>query len=285
MPHDFGRGMAVASGSGRPSATAQGGGKAMYLQKFDLGGRRAVVTGGAQGIGAACADALAEAGGRIVIADLDLPAATAKAEAMRAAGRQAQAVALDVTDSAAVEALADSLEAGGGVDILINNAGIVQSNMPAEDCPDDHWRRHMAVNLDGVFFCARSFGRRMLARGRGSIVNMGSMSGLIVNKPQEQSFYNASKAGVHHLTKSLAAEWGARGVRVNAVAPTVIETELVSRVLKDIPEMERIWLDMTPMGRLGRPDEIASVVLFLASDASSLMTGAIVSADAGYTCW
>ena len=257
----------------------------MYLQKVDLGGRRAVVTGGAQGIGAACADALAEAGARIVIADLDLPAATAKAEAMRAAGRQAQAVALDVTDSAAVEALAESLEAGGGVDILINNAGIVQSNMPAEDCPDDHWRRHMAVNLDGVFFCARSFGLRMLARGRGSIVNMGSMSGLIVNKPQEQSFYNASKAGVHHLTKSLAAEWGARGVRVNAVAPTVIETELVSRVLKDIPEMERIWLDMTPMGRLGRPDEIASVVLFLASDASSLMTGAIVSADAGYTCW
>lgn len=257
----------------------------MYLQKFDLSGRRAVVTGGAQGIGAACADALAEAGASVVIADLDLALAEEKSATIKAAGGMAEARHLDVTDSATVEALAEALEAAGGTDILINNAGIVQSLMPAEDCPDDHWRRHMAINLDGVFFCARSFGRRMLARRRGAIVNMGSMSGIIVNKPQEQSFYNASKAGVHQLTKSLAAEWGGRGVRVNAVAPTVIETELVSRVLKDIPEMEKIWLDMTPMNRLGRPDEIASVVLFLASDASSLMTGAIVSADAGYTCW
>ncbi|MFD1798164.1 SDR family oxidoreductase [Paracoccus aurantiacus] len=257
----------------------------MYLQKLDLTGRLAVVTGAAQGIGAACADALSEAGATVVIADLDLPAAEQKVAAIISAGGKAMSRRLDVTDSSDVEALAESLEAEGGVDILVNNAGIVQSNTPAETCSDDHWRRHMAVNLDGVFFCARSFGRRMLERGCGSIVNMGSMSGIIVNKPQEQSFYNASKAGVHHLTKSLAAEWGGRGVRVNAVAPTVIETELVSRVLKDIPEMERIWLDMTPMHRLGRPDEIASVVLFLASDASSLMTGAIVSADAGYTCW
>lgn len=257
----------------------------MYLRKFDLAGRVAVVTGGAQGIGAACADALAEAGARVVIADLDMDAAREKAAGIVAAGGTAEARFLDVTDSAGIEALAEALEGEGGVEILVNNAGIVQSNIPAETCSDEIWRRHMAVNLDGVFFCARSFGKRMLARGSGSIVNMGSMSGLIVNKPQEQSFYNASKAGVHHLTKSLAAEWGNRGVRVNAVAPTVIETELVSRVLKDLPEMERIWLDMTPMGRLGRPDEIASVVLFLASDAASLMTGAVISADAGYTCW
>lgn len=257
----------------------------MYLNKFDLTGRRAVVTGGATGIGAACADALSEAGAHVVIADLDAAGAAAKAASLVAAGRSAEGRALDVTDSAAIEALAETLEAAGGVDILVNNAGIVQSNTPAETCSDAHWRRHMAVNLDGVFFCARSFGKRMLARGAGTIVNMGSMSGLIVNRPQEQSFYNASKAGVHHLTKSLAAEWGGRGVRVNAVAPTVIRTELVSRVLHEIPEMERIWLDMTPMGRLGQPDEIASVVLFLASDASSLMTGAVVSADAGYTCW
>lgn len=257
----------------------------MYLEKFNLSGRVAVVTGGAQGIGAACADALAEAGARVVIADIDLAAAEAKAAQIVESGGAADARYLDVTDSDGIEALAEALDAEGGTDILVNNAGIVQSNMPAESCSDEHWRRHMAINLDGVFFCARSFGKRMLARGSGTVVNMGSMSGLIVNKPQEQSFYNASKAGVHHLTKSLAAEWGSRGVRVNAVAPTVIETELVSRVLKDIPEMERIWLDMTPMARLGRPDEIASVVLFLASDAASLMTGAIVSADAGYTCW
>ena len=257
----------------------------MYLKKFDLTGRRAVVTGGAQGIGAACVAALSEAGAEVTIADLDLASAEATAASFRAEGRKVRAARLDVTDSAAVEALAEALEAAGGTDILVNNAGIVQSNTPAETCSDDHWRRHMAINLDGVFFCARAFGRRMLARRSGSIVNMGSMSGLIVNKPQEQSFYNASKAGVHHLTKSLAAEWGGRGVRVNAVAPTVVETELVKNVLKEIPQMEAAWKEMTPMGRFGRPDEIASVVLFLASDAASLMTGAVVSADAGYTCW
>ena len=110
------------------------------------------------------------------------------------------------------------------------------------------------------------------------------MSGFIVNKPQPQSYYNASKAAVHHLTKSLAAEWGARGVRVNAVAPTYIETPLTSFGMEN-PEMYRAWIGGTPMGRVGQPEEIASVVLFLASDAASLMTGSIVLADGGYTCW
>ncbi|PZX13748.1 NAD(P)-dependent dehydrogenase (short-subunit alcohol dehydrogenase family) [Palleronia aestuarii] len=257
----------------------------MYFEKFDLKGRRAVVTGGAQGIGAACAAALAEAGAHVVIADIDEAGATVRAQSLREDGRSAEGRRLDVTNSAEIEALAESLEADGPIDILVNNAGIVNTNMPAEKCDDDQWRRHMAVNLDGVFYCARSFGQRMLERGSGVIVNMGSMSGIIVNTPQEQCHYNASKAGVHHLTKSLAAEWASRGVRVNAVAPTVIETELVARSLREVPDMKARWLDLTPMGRLGRPDEIASVVHFLACDASSLMTGAIVSADAGYTCW
>jgi NAD(P)-dependent dehydrogenase (short-subunit alcohol dehydrogenase family) len=142
----------------------------------------------------------------------------------------------------------------------------------------------MAVNLDGLFWCCRSFGKRMLAMRSGAIVNVGSMSGFIVNKPQPQAFYNASKAAVHHLTKSLAAEWGRRGVRVNAVAPTYIETPL-TRFGMENKEMVDIWLEMTPMGRVGQPEEIASTVLFLASDASSLLTGSIVLADGGYTCW
>jgi hypothetical protein len=130
----------------------------------------------------------------------------------------------------------------------------------------------------------RAFGRLMLAAGRGSIVNIGSMSGTIVNKPQPQAQYNASKAGVHHLTKSLAAEWAARGVRVNAVAPTYINTPMTAYATQN-KAMFDTWMDFTPMARMGETDEIASVVLFLASDASSLMTGSIVVADGGYTCW
>ena len=124
----------------------------------------------------------------------------------------------------------------------------------------------------------------MLAARKGAIVNIGSMSGLIVNKPQPQAQYNASKAGVHHLTKSLAAEWASRGVRVNAVAPTYINTPLTAYA-KQNKKMFEAWIDGTPMARIGEVDEIAAVVLFLASDAASLMTGSIVVADGGYTCW
>ena len=258
----------------------------MYLEKLKLDGRVAVVTGGGQGIGAACAQALAEAGAKVVIAELIPERAEGTAKALAAQGLAVSGVALDVTKSAAVDALAASVAKDHGrVDILVNNAGVAKSDVRAEDTSDDHWRFHMDVNVDGLFWCCRAFGRQMLQQGSGSIVNIGSMSGFIVNKPQPQSFYNASKAAVHHLTRSLAAEWGARGVRVNAVAPTYIETPLTSFGIKENPEMYKVWLEMTPMGRVGQPEEIASVVHFLASDAASLVTGAIVLADGGYTCW
>jgi NAD(P)-dependent dehydrogenase (short-subunit alcohol dehydrogenase family) len=170
------------------------------------------------------------------------------------------------------------------VDVLVNNAGIAISFVPGEEMSDDTWHKVIDVNLNGVFYCCRSFGKAMLAQGKGVIVNVGSMSAEIVNYPQEQVNYNASKAGVHHLTRSLAAEWGARGVRVNAVAPTYIETELTRKEAAKA-ELFKHWVDATPMGRMGQPSEIASVILFLASDASSLLTGSIVLADGGYTCW
>ena len=258
----------------------------MYLEKLRLDGRVAVVTGGGQGIGAACARALGEAGATVVIAELMPERAASIAEALKALGIAAVGLPLDVTKSVDVDALAAKVVADHGrVDVLVNNAGVAQSDVRAEDTSDDHWRFHMDVNVDGLFWCCRAFGRHMLAQGKGAIVNIGSMSGFIVNKPQPQSFYNASKAAVHHLTRSLAAEWGARGVRVNAVAPTYIETPLTTFGIKENPEMYKVWLEMTPMGRVGQPDEIASVVHFLASDAASLMTGAIVLADGGYTCW
>jgi NAD(P)-dependent dehydrogenase (short-subunit alcohol dehydrogenase family) len=244
------------------------------------------VTGGGQGIGAACAQALGEAGAKVIVAEMLPERAEASVAALRAVGIEAHGVTLDVTRSAQVdEAAAAILRDHGPVDILVNNAGVAQSDVRAEDTTDEHWRFHMDVNVDGLFWCCRAFGRQMLDRGKGSIVNIGSMSGFIVNKPQPQSFYNAPKAAVHHLTRSLAAEWGARGVRVNAVAPTYIETPLTAFGIEENPEMYATWLEMTPMGRVGQPDEIASVVHFLASDAASLMTGAIVLADGGYTCW
>ena len=258
----------------------------MYLEKLKLTGRVAVVTGAGQGIGAACARALGEAGATVIVADMLADRVAASVADLAAHGITAHGETLDVTRSADVDALVPRiLAAHGRVDILVNNAGVARSDVRAEDTTDAHWRFHMDVNLDGLFWCCRAFGRVMLEQGRGSIVNIGSMSGFIVNKPQPQSFYNASKAAVHHLTRSLAAEWGARGVRVNAVAPTYIETPLTQFGITENPEMYKVWLDMTPMGRVGQPDEIASVVHFLASDAASLMTGAIVNADGGYTCW
>jgi NAD(P)-dependent dehydrogenase (short-subunit alcohol dehydrogenase family) len=253
----------------------------MYLEKYNLKGRTAVVTGGGQGIGFACAQALGEAGAKVVIGEKIAERAANAAVQLRALKIDATGETLDVTDSAAVEALAEKV---GDASILVNNAGVALSDVRAEDTSDEHWRFHMAVNIDGVFYCCRSFGKRMLAHGKGSIVNIGSMSGFIVNKPQPQAFYNASKAAVHHLTKSLAAEWGTRGVRVNAVAPTYIETPLTKFGMEN-KTMADVWIEMTPMGRVGQPEEIASTVLFLASDAASLLTGSIVVADGGYTCW
>lgn len=257
----------------------------MYLEKFNLAGRTAVVTGGGRGIGLACSHALAEAGAAVVIADVDSAVAAAGQDTLAAAGHDATTVEMDVTNPEQVTAAAADLTARfGAIDILINNAGIARSGVNAEDVADEHWRNVIDVNLNGVFWCCRAFGKHMVERGRGTIVNLGSMSGDIVNRPQPQSYYNASKAAVHHLTRSLAAEWGQSGVRVNAVAPTYIETEMLKTV-KGADDLKRQWQRDTPMGRLGRPEEIASVVLFLASDAASLMTGSIVAADGGFTCW
>ncbi|HZZ61376.1 MAG TPA: SDR family oxidoreductase [Roseiarcus sp.] len=256
----------------------------MYLDRFNLKGRVAAVTGGGQGIGLACVEALAEAGAHVYIADRNAKAAAAAQAAMQALGYATDVIDVDVTNSAAVDAAAERVVAEKGrVDILVCNAGIVRA-FPAEDGTDHDWLDVLDVNLNGVFWCCRAFGRPMLAAGRGSIVNVGSMSGIIVNKPQAQASYNAAKAGVHHLTKSLAAEWAARGVRVNAVAPTYVNTPLTARD-KANKAMFDVWMEGTPMARMGEPDEIAAVVLFLASDAASLMTGSIVLADGGYICW
>src|SRR3982074_1453709 len=266
-------------------ADLQVGTNKMYLEKFRLDRKTAVVTGAGQGIGLACAEALAEAGGKVGIADRDPDAAETGRASLKAKGLDAEIVIMDVTNSARVSEVADQLASRyGKIDILVNNAGIARSETPAERVTDEHWLNVVDVNLNGTFWCCRAFGKHMLDAKSGSIVNIGSMSGFIVNKPQEQSYYNASKAAVHHLTKSLAAEWGNRGVRVNAVAPTYIETPL-NAFVRNNPPMYQAWIGGTPMARMGKVDEVASVVLFLASDAASLMTGSIVLVDGGYSCW
>src|SRR6218665_314676 len=247
----------------------------MILDRFKLHGKTAVVTGAAQGIGQACAQALAEAGASVVLTDMQAEPLGAATRLLRAQGHPVDQQLLDVSDAGQVEAAhAAIIERHGTVDILVNNAGIAISNHPAETMSDEVWNKVIDVNLNGTFRCCRAFGAAMLRQGRGSIVN----------SPQEQANYNASKAAVHHLTRSLAAEWGARGVRVNAVAPTYIQTQM-NRYASDDPQLLRQGRGGTRMNRMGRPDEVAAVVLFLASDASSLMTGAIVLADGGYACW
>ncbi len=257
----------------------------MYLERFRLDQRVAFVTGGAQGIGFCIAEALAEAGASVTIGDHNEEALATAANLLSDKGCAIDAERLDVTNSRQVADVANTMMARHGrVDILVNNAGIARSETPAEDVADEHWLNVIDVNLNGTFWCAREFGKHMVSAGAGSIVNIGSMSGVIVNRPQPQSYYNASKAAVHQLTKSLAAEWASRRVRINAVAPTYIATPL-NAFADPGTEMYQRWIDGTPMGRLGQPEEVASVVLFLASDAASLMTGSIVLVDGGYTCW
>ncbi|HET6413362.1 MAG TPA: SDR family oxidoreductase [Anaeromyxobacter sp.] len=256
----------------------------MILDKFSLKDRIAFVTGAGQGIGAACAEALAEAGATVVVTDIIGPRAEATAARFRARGLSAESAVLDVTSFKEVDlVIAQAEKRHGRIDVLVNNAGIAISEVPAESMTNDQWHKVMDVNLHGVFYCSRAVARGMLERRRGAIVNIGSISAYIVNRPQEQCNYNAAKAGVHQLTKSMAAEWATRGVRVNAVAPGYTDTPLLS-FAKGGPSF-KVWMDMTPTGRLAEPSEVAAVVLFLASDAASNVTGSIVTVDGGYTLW
>lgn len=254
-----------------------------YANLFDLTGQLAAVTGGASGIGLESARALAAHGARLELMDMDGAALEQAARMLRGEGAEVGTTVLDVTDPNAVRAASEAICARSGVPhVLMASAGIARLHA-ASDVSDAEWRKVIDVNLNGLFWCCRSFGRRMVAEGRGSIVNMGSMSGTIINTPQFSASYMASKGAVHQITRALAVEWAKTGVRVNALAPGYIGTEMTLE-MRAQPELFDKWLEMTPMGRCGEPSEIASTVVFLASKASSYMTGTILAVDGGYTC-
>lgn len=252
---------------------------------FDLTDRVAVVTGGGRGIGREIARTLAKAGAHVAIAEMNPATGEDAAQEVRGMGRQSLAVETDVRDPNSVEAMVKRvLEQFGQIDILVCNAGIAL-NVPAETATVEEWKRVMDINLFGVIWCCTAVGRHMLERGKGAIVNIASMSGSIANKPQPQAGYNVSKAGVIMLTKSLASEWAKRGVRVNCVSPGYIGTEMLNKGLKEFPDWGKVWFEMTPMGRVGTPTDVAHAVWYLASDAASYATGTDLIVDGGYTVW
>lgn len=251
---------------------------------FDLTGTTTLVTGGAKGLGLAMARGLADHGSDIALADIDDASGEAAATELAAqTGRTVRYYHCDVLDPAAVADLVDRVVADfGAIDTLLNNAGRT-IHEPLEDVSDANWRKVMDLNLDAVFHVMQAVARHMLERGSGSIINTGSMSGIIANIPQKQASYNASKAAVHNLTRSAACEWAERGIRVNAIAPGYMRTELTREFYEaGGPQIDQ-WNLMTPMKRPGEPHELAGAAVFLASQASSFVTGSVLSVDGGYT--
>ena len=255
------------------------------LEKFKLDGKKIFVTGGAQGIGKAFAEALAEAGADVALVDIngEKAAETAKEIAAKT-GRTIIAIPCDVTDEAQVKAMMETFLARfGKLDAAFCNAGIAK-HIPAEEMSYADWRRVVEVNLDSVFLTNIAAGKQMIQQGYGSIINTASMSGHVVNVPQPQCSYNASKGGVIMLTKSLAVEWAKYNVRVNSISPGYMATDLCVSNPKLIPLIEQ-WNELTPVKRMGSTEELQAMAVYLASDASPFTTGSDFIIDGAFTCF
>ena len=255
------------------------------IEKMRLDKKAIFVTGGARGIGKSVATAFAEAGADVAIVDVDIDEAKkTAAELADNNGVKTIAIKTDVTDPAQVDDMVNEVvDSYGKLDVAFCNAGIC-INVAADEMSFEQWKKVIDINLTGVFLTAQAAGKQMLKQGKGSIINTASMSGHIVNVPQPQCAYNASKAGVIMLTKSMAVEWAKKGVRVNCISPGYIGTDLINSDENLKPLIEK-WNAMAPMGRLGKPEELQAVCVYLAGDASSFTTGSDFVVDGAFTCF
>ncbi len=257
------------------------------LERFRLEGRVALVTGGGQGIGRAFAHALGEAGAAVAVVDKLPEAAETVVAELSAKGIEALPVTADVTQADQTRRMVDEVVAHwGSLTIGVNNAGVA-GWFDSESMPESEWDTMMDVNLKGVFLCAQAEASVMLETGYGKIINTASMSAHIVNTPQNQAAYNASKAAVLHLTRSLAAEWAPRGVRVNSISPGYTRTQLVEQFLQQPEGKEKLptWLSLTPMSRLAEVTDLQGAAVYLAAEASDFVTGHDIVIDGGYRAW
>ncbi|ORX61895.1 NAD(P)-binding protein [Hesseltinella vesiculosa] len=257
-----------------------------YLQLFSLAGKKAIVTGGARGLGLEMSKALAGAGADVALMYVSSEKThDTAADIAKEFNVKCKAYKADMGNAAHVqEAIENIYKDFGEIDIFVANAGIAIEG-PSETFDLDDWRRIFDVNVHGVFYGIQAAGQRMLKAGtKGSIILISSMSGLIANRPQPHCGYNASKGAVNMMTQCLAQEWAQRGIRVNSINPGYMETEMLKDIFKNNPQLKTTWESLTPMGRVGRPDELNGAIVFLASDSSSYVTGAHLYIDGGYTC-
>jgi sorbose reductase len=253
------------------------------LDRFRLDDKTALVTGAGQGIGRAFAHALAEVGASVAIVDINPETAKKVADEIRKLGQRSLELVGDVTIAGDVRKAVDKIMGEWGrLDIGVNNAGIGVWNK-AEQITEEEWDRVIDVNLKGVFLCAQAEAKVMILQKYGKIINTASMSAIIVNHPQNQAAYNTSKAGVVHLTHTLAAEWAQHGIRVNSISPGYMNTPLIEN--EPVRNMVPLWLERTPMKRLGEVEDLQGAVVYLASEASDFMTGHDMVIDGGFTLW
>lgn len=252
--------------------------------QFELKNRVAIITGGATGLGKAMGQGIAEAGANVVIADINYELAQQTATEFESnTGNEAMACKVDVTNVEDVDKMVqDVVNHFGHIDILFNNAGI-NEHVKFEDMPYERWVKNMDVNINSMVLVSQAVGKVMIKQQKGSIINTSSMSGIIVNTPQPQAAYNTSKGAVIMFTKSLASEWAQHGIRVNTIAPGYMKTELTKDYFAQGGDMIDTWMKFTPLGRPGVPEELQGAAVYLASDASSFVTGSVLTIDGGYT--